>query len=81
MAKYDALRERLQRGAEPVSLTFDAIADLVGGLPASAYRHDAWWANDATHVQARAWLDAARTITRVDRSGQQVRFSAPAAGK
>lgn len=42
---------------EQLDLDFDAIDALVSGLPSSARRHRAWWANDATHAQARAWLD------------------------
>lgn len=28
------------------------------GMPDSAYRHRAWWSNDLTHSQARAWWAA-----------------------
>ena len=76
MAKYDALREHLRTRSDPaVRLSLGEVAGLVpGGLPASAYKHPAWWSNDghASHVQARAWLDAgwmaspdlqARTVT------------------
>jgi hypothetical protein len=43
-------------------MSLSELADLVGGLPMSAHRYSAWWASDhATHVQARAWLDAGYT--------------------
>ncbi|MFC3800959.1 hypothetical protein [Cohnella sp. GCM10012308] len=29
---------------------------IVFALPASATNHRAWWANDITHSQAKAWL-------------------------
>ena len=39
--------------------TFDEVARLLaGGLPSSAYRHSAWWANDDSHVQAAGWRAA-----------------------
>lgn len=61
-------------------MSFDDIDTLVDGLPASAERWPAWWANEATgsrHVQARAWLDAGREVEHLDRVGRKVRFSVP----
>lgn len=60
MAKYDALRDHLRRQGREVSYTFDDIAAMVpGGLPASAYRYEAWWSNgDRTHSQCQSWGDA-----------------------
>ena len=52
------------------------IVTLVGGLPASAYRHSAWWSNNAIgHVQAQAWLNAGRLVTAIDLVGERVWFS------
>jgi hypothetical protein len=79
VAKYDPLRDHLHRGTEPVAMSFDTIAELVGGLPASASRHRAWWANDASHVHAHAWLDVGRSVQSVDLTSRQVCFSARAA--
>jgi hypothetical protein len=79
MAKYDPLFEYLCRcGDGPVELDFDAIADMVGGLPTSADRLAAWWANETEgrHVQARAWLNAGREVVAVDRARRRVTFSA-----
>lgn len=80
VAKYDPLLEHLCRAEDgPVEMTFEAIADLVGGLPASAERWPAWWANETAgsrHVQARAWLDSGREVEWVDRNAKRVIFSA-----
>jgi hypothetical protein len=62
MAKYDPLRDHLRRQTTTAAMTFDEIADLVGGLPPSAHRHLAWWTNDdATHPQSKSWGDAGFT--------------------
>ena len=80
VAKYDPLLEHLCRADDgPIEMTFAEIYRLVGGLPASAARWPAWWANESArsrHVQARAWLGAGRG-GRVRRSrARRVRFSA-----
>lgn len=78
MAKYDALRDHLRtRNVTRLKLTLEDIATLVpGGLPASAYQHQAWWSNDghASHVQARAWLDAGWTVE-ADLTARTVTFT------
>jgi hypothetical protein len=44
VAKYDPLFEQLcSAPAEPVEMTFTQVARLVGGLPESARKHQAWW--------------------------------------
>lgn len=61
MAKYDPLKAFLQCQPGPTpTLQFADIAEIVGVLPHSAYRHPAWWANEQKerHVQARAWMSA-----------------------
>jgi hypothetical protein len=73
--KYEPLSRHLRSAAHPVSMTFDEIGRLVGGLPPSAYRHRAWWANDTSHVEAHAWLDLGRRVEEVDLERQGVRFS------
>jgi len=81
MPKYDPLLEYLCRaGPGPVELTFTEIAHLVGSLPESAVKYQAWWANEGEggrHVQARAWLNAGREVEHVDQAAGRVRFSAP----
>ncbi|WP_431882392.1 DUF7662 domain-containing protein [Micromonospora gifhornensis] len=63
MSKYDPLRDYLRRRTGEVRCTFDQVSDLVpDGLPPSAYRYEAWWANsDRTHPQSRSWGDAGFT--------------------
>lgn len=75
MGKYSPLRDHLKLAPHPLSLTFDDVARLVGGLPRSAFEHRPWWANDATHMQARAWVDAGRRVEDVDLNAGHVRFS------
>jgi hypothetical protein len=74
MAKYDPLAVRLSAAPRPIELTFDEIDQLVGGLPAPAVTWRPWWANDATHVQARAWLGAGRSVESVDIARRRVVF-------
>lgn len=57
-----------------VRMTFNEIAGLVGSLPASAWQHREWWANDASHVEAAAWLDAGWRVTVVDQRDEWVEF-------
>ena len=79
MAKYDPLFRHLCKLPDgPAELTFDEIAELVGGLPATAERSRAWWANEVSgrQLQAKAWLDAGREVTDVDVATRVVRFSA-----
>jgi hypothetical protein len=56
-------------------MTFDEVDQLVGGLPPSSRRWAAWWANDPTHVQARAWLEVGRRVDTVDLRAGWVAFS------
>lgn len=73
--KYAPITEFLRGwGTELVDVDFDRIGALVGGLPASARRHRAWWANDATHSQARGWLEAGWRVASVNLEASRVRF-------
>jgi hypothetical protein len=74
MAKYDALARHLQTAARPCHMTFAQIHGLVGGLPASAHTHAAWWGNDPSHVQAKAWLSVNRSVGDLDLARGVVRF-------
>ena len=59
MGKYDPLKAYLGGRGNQVVMTFDEIAALVGGLPASAREYEAWWNDyDSTHSQCKAWNDA-----------------------
>lgn len=56
-------------------MDFEEVSELVGGLPNSAYKHRAWWANQRTSVvQAYAWLDAGWRVASVDFSRRRVVF-------
>jgi len=63
MPDYEALTRYLSQREEPdVSLTFDELDSIVGGLPNSARQWRAWWANkESTQPHARAWLNAQRS--------------------
>lgn len=74
MAKYDPLRDRLRTAPDQIEWTFDDLANLVGGLPASARDHPAWWGNEQTHVQSAAWLSAGFKVESVDVLRGLVRF-------
>jgi hypothetical protein len=78
VSKYEALREHLDRQhGDQITMSFDQVAAIVpGGLPASAYNHQAWWANEAygSHVEARAWLDAGFRTTSVSLTARRVTF-------
>jgi len=59
--KYIGLKRYLQNLKEPIIvLSYKDIEKIIGDtLPKSAYIYaEAWWANDRTHSQAIAWLDA-----------------------
>jgi hypothetical protein len=74
--KYQLLRDELATRGTVVEMTFDEVADLVEGLPDSAFKYSAWWSNevDGGHVQARAWSAAGFRVDRLDLAGRKVRF-------
>lgn len=75
MSKYSPLHQRLIRAGESLSLPFDEVADLVGGLPASAFKYAAWWNNDdPSHSHSRSWSDAGYRAE-VDLAARIVRFT------
>lgn len=52
---------------------FSEIERILGfGLPPSARRHRAWWANTESHSQARAWLAAGWRVDTVDMDAEIV---------
>jgi hypothetical protein len=76
-SKYEPLqRFLLSRLEEQISLSFEAIEEILGfRLPQSARRYAPWWANvGRTHVQASAWLGAGWKTSRVDVPGAKVVF-------
>ncbi len=65
-------------------MSFADVVRVIGSdLPASAYKHRPWWANEATgHAHAKAWLAAGYETAQVDMDGkklvfQRVRKAAP----
>ena len=58
-AKYAPLLAHLTAEArETVTMRYDEIARLVGGLPKSASLHRAWWGNHEGNSQALGWMPA-----------------------
>lgn len=78
MGKYEPLTRYLERSArDSVDVDFSQIEDILGfALPKSAYRHQAWWANqsDGSHSHARGWQDAGWETRLVNLARQTVRF-------
>jgi hypothetical protein len=62
MARYGTLTSYLLGRSEAVvTLSFSELDRLVNGLPASARKYQAWWANSYTgQPHAQFWLDAHR---------------------
>ena len=76
MDRYVPLGRYLQQQSQAsVTLTFRQIEKIIGRLlPASAFIHSAWWANDITHVQAKAWLSADREVNPADLTKRTATF-------
>ncbi|MEU8632909.1 hypothetical protein AB0C38_12125 [Amycolatopsis sp. NPDC048633] len=73
--KYEPLRQHLAaRDGPSVELTFAEIAELVHGLPASAYSTRQWWANSSV-TQAEAWRQADWHVDTVSFDRRRVRFA------
>ncbi len=61
MSKYEPLYEHLLfSGRDEVTMSFSEIEHVLGKpLPASARKHNEWWANNPSgHSQAKAWYTA-----------------------
>lgn len=77
MSKYSPLKTYLQsQVASEIPMRFEEIEAILGRrLPASAFRHRPWWANEATgHVHARAWLEAGYETAQVDMTAGKLVF-------
>lgn len=74
--RYESLTRYLQGRREAViRLSFQDIEALIGRpLPPSARRHQAWWANTATHSHADAWLRIGWRTRDLDLAGQRIVF-------
>jgi hypothetical protein len=74
---YQPLADYLKRAASNrLPMTFKDVEGVIGRkLPASAYRHRPWWANEARgHSHARAWLDAGYETEQVDMETRKLVF-------
>ena len=71
MPRWSALTDHLLASGDTSRLTWDELADIVGGLPPSASNHPAWWSGDRTNV--RAWKDAGFRLATVS-LGKDVTF-------
>ena len=78
--RYIPLIDHLQSRSvdeEKITLTFDDINQLLGEhrLPDSAYKHRAWWANDAKgHSHSQKWLSAGWRVSNVNMTEKRVVF-------
>ncbi|WP_052111409.1 GIY-YIG nuclease family protein [Pontibacillus yanchengensis] len=75
--KYGPLYDYLEGYGQPYEyLTFEEINHLLQAtLPHSSTQHHAWWANDRSHTQGRAWLDAGYRV-KASYLGEYVVFEA-----
>jgi hypothetical protein len=78
MGKYEPLRRYLEsQAADSVNANFTQLEQILGfPLPQSAYRHQAWWANEAhgSHSHSRSWQDAGWETSLVNTAHKTVRF-------
>ncbi|KRF37396.1 DUF6884 domain-containing protein [Nocardioides sp. Soil805] len=72
MADWRLLIDSLDTAGDSVRYTWDELETLVGGLPASATNHRAWWSGDRPHVNT--WRSAGFTVTDLV-PGREVRFT------
>jgi transcriptional regulator with XRE-family HTH domain len=57
--KYSPLTDYLEQlDVRQVTMSFDRLGKLVGGLPNSAYQYQAWWQNNRGHSQSLGWTQA-----------------------
>jgi len=75
MNAYAPLQRYLQaRDEEQVTLSFDALADILGhSLPKPA-RDTAWWTNDPDRVEAEAWIRAGYHAAFISLASDSVTF-------
>jgi hypothetical protein len=71
MADWSLLSHALGRAGDSARYTWDELESLVGGLPASATNHRAWWSGDRPHVNA--WRSAGYAVTSLV-PGREVTF-------
>ena len=78
MSKYDPLTIHLIDSQEMVvTLSFAQIERILDtDLPQSAFRHNAWWANETegTHTHSNSWMDAGYRTENVNLNSTTVTF-------
>jgi hypothetical protein len=77
MAIYKALGDHLTKNAGTrIPMTFKEVEAVIGRkLPASAFRHRPWWANEERgHSHAKAWLTAGYETEQVDMAARKLVF-------
>jgi CBS domain-containing protein len=79
-SKYAPLAEHLRglpRAHDREALTFSQIQEIIGDhLPASAWEHRSWWANNAAaDSHAVQWLNAGWRVASINMSLQRVIFT------
>lgn len=58
---------------DEITLSYSELEEIISAkLPASAYKHSAWWAN-GSHIQSESWLTADYKVTNVE-LGEKVTF-------
>ena len=77
MSKYAPLTAHLRSsGQGEIPMMFGHIETIIGArLPASAFRHRAWWSNNPTNsVVTRAWMEAGYVSADVDMARRTLVF-------
>ena len=78
MSKYDPLKMHLIQSPERVvTLSFAQIERILNtDLPQSAFRYNAWWANEieGTHTHSNSWMDAGYRTEKVNLNSTTVTF-------
>ncbi len=77
MTKYAPLKDFLsETGAPEIPMRFSEIEKVIHGtLPPTAFKHRAWWSNNASNsVVTRAWLEAGYRTERVDLEARRLVF-------
>jgi len=73
--KYASLKQWLVDNVfDSVKVSFSFIANLVGGLPPSAYQHRAFWSNTNSHPFSITWMEAGYKVVECDLQSQYVLF-------
>lgn len=73
--KYAPLKQWLvDKDDASIKMSFSDIANLVGGLPSSAYQYRAFWSNTNSHPFSVAWMEAGYKVVDCNLKSQFVRF-------